>query len=401
MTGGDVIRETIEYDNSFSMSNDNNTSFTLRGNASVFHHYYEHTRCKNKTPVHQITCRLAGINTPHMYDAFISEIHKRFDEKDITVRELHDIDIRGPEFDFDTDLVYFGRLFNIENTDVTMYCSAFKSSMVVEVFVGSNEEKDKFFDIFKAVNALYEPMEEEHVNKFYMITHDGNSLDLLEYDIKKSKIENFNIEIMYNDDFVEVDEKIKRELNSDGGMNGIVLLHGIYGSGKTTYIRHLISQLNKRVIYMPPDMASQLAAPSFFNFIRNYPDSILVIEDAETILKRRIEGGTAAISNLLNLSDGIMGDALNIQVVCTFNADIDEIDEALLRPGRLIANYYFDTLTKDKTEKFVKYVYGEDAEPTKPTMTVAEVYNMNEKQYNSEKPKRKYGIGFTASLGPG
>lgn len=395
--------EHIDHDNSFTMREGNSQlSFSLRGNASVFHHFYEYTVNKGYTPKHQMSVNWGDVSADEFFKAFKVEITKKFTEQRVQTRCVNHYNIYDKDFDFSKsgNASYRGNLINILESGISIFLGVQSQSRVnLELMVSTDEELKMMEEFFsKITEEAFVPFENSHTNKFYMITHDGHGLDLLEYDITQSKINNFDINLLYNDDFVEVDEKIKRELNATNGMNGIVLLHGIYGSGKTTYIRHLISNLNKRVIYMPPDMASQLASPAFFNFIRGYPNSILVIEDAETILKRRIEGGSAAISNLLNLSDGIMGDALKIKVICTFNADIDEIDEALLRPGRLIANYYFDVLDKNKTANFVKNLYGDDVEPLKPTMTVAEIYNMTEKHYNNEKPKRKGGIGFTANL---
>ena len=74
-----------------------------------------------------------------------------------------------------------------------------------------------------------------------------------------------------------------------------------------------------------------------------YPDSVLIIEDAEKVVRNRNgNGNETAVSNLLNLSDGILGDCLKTQIVATFNTERQLIDKALLRKGRLIAEYKFD-----------------------------------------------------------
>jgi hypothetical protein len=146
-----------------------------------------------------------------------------------------------------------------------------------------------------------------------------------------------SIEENYNDDFMEVSDTIIKRLNTKKD-NGIVLLHSDPGCGKTSFIRHLTQKIEKkRLIYLPPDMAHKLADPDFMGFLMNYPDSILIIEDAENCLQKRDAGGNQAVSNLLNNSDGLLGDALKLQIVCTFNCRLDQIDPALMRPGRLIA----------------------------------------------------------------
>ena len=61
---------------------------------------------------------------------------------------------------------------------------------------------------------------------------------------------------------------------------------------------------------------------------------ILIIEDAERVISdRESNGSPAGVSNILNLTDGILGDCLNIQVIATFNMKREKIDQALLRKG--------------------------------------------------------------------
>lgn len=233
----------------------------------------------------------------------------------------------------------------------------------------------------------------DHTDNFYMVVHDGRTLDLVEFEINKKKFHTFDLEASYNDDFLPIAQRVEDFVNAERE-SGIVLLHGVAGSGKTTFIRYLLTRCGKkRIIYLPPDLAHELSSPSFFNFIRQYDNSVLLIEDAENILKTREGGGNQSISNLLNMSDGIMGDALNIQLICTFNAEWAEIDEALKRPGRLIASYRFEKLTAEKTRILVKKLHGENVEPIERQMTLAEVYKMQEDKHRIDK-KAKQAMGF-------
>jgi hypothetical protein len=388
-----MYQET-EYDNSFEVG----TSFTLRGNSSVFNHMYEYARRFKAPPLHYANIRLGRTKCNEVYDKFLVELQAAFPGCQIERRRTVDISIhddpKGQSMDSFTSR---GEIIVVEGATVSIYCyRGFGTTFTAEMFAGSDEEYETLQAIATRMANGYQRITDTPLNKFYMITHDGQSLDLIEYSINKDKFAGFDIELQYNEDFKDVATHIEGTLSKRDGTTGIALLHGCPGSGKTTYLRYLISVLPKRIIYMPPDMANQLGTPAFFNFIRQYPNSILIIEDGENILKKRMDGeGTApAISNLLNLSDGIMGDALNIQILCTFNADIAEIDEALLRPGRLIANHYFGVLTADKTKALVQHLYGEEAEPKNAEMTVAEIYKMNEIHASSEPQKKKNRIGF-------
>ena len=168
-------------------------------------------------------------------------------------------------------------------------------------------------------------------------------------------------------------------------------MHGVKGSGKTTYIRHLTKAVKgKRIIYVSPDIAENISNPTFVSFFIKYPNSVIIIEDAENILKTRKAGGNQAVSNLLNLSDGLLGDALQVQIICTFNSEIQEIDEAIRRPGRLIAEYKFDKLTKNKAQKLAEKLYPDDVIKIDKDMTLADIYNVKKKKFLNEQGK----IGF-------
>ena len=50
------------------------------------------------------------------------------------------------------------------------------------------------------------------------------------------------------------------------------------------------------------------------------------------------------VSAILNLSDGMLADFLRLQIICTINCRADDIDQALLRPGRLLCQRIFPRL---------------------------------------------------------
>jgi hypothetical protein len=196
-----------------------------------------------------------------------------------------------------------------------------------------------------------------------------------------------DVDLHYNYDFRPVHEYILKRLQTPDD-TGLVLLHGLPGTGKTTYLRYLSFILNKKLIYVPPAIASNLSSLNFVTFMIDYPNSILIIEDAENIL---VDDGirTFQVSSLLNVADGLLSDCLNLQVICTFNTDLRRIDKALLRKGRLIALYEFKKLTIEKTR-----VLGRSlgmTELPESASTLADIYNLSDPDYRFEK---KHKIGF-------
>jgi hypothetical protein len=228
------------------------------------------------------------------------------------------------------------------------------------------------------------------LKQFHMVQFSKGSFELANFDIKPFDID---IETHYNDDFQDIHRLIHASLNTID-KNGLILLHGKYGSGKTYYLRHLINNIERKFIYFPLNMIEALNSPEFLPFIAGQPNSILILEDCESLLVPRENGSNSAsaISNLLNLGDGLLSDALSVNVICTFNAGIKKIDDAILRKGRLLARYEFKELEPLKAQtlatKIGKNVKIENA------MTVSDIYNLDEKSFENRTAK---SVGFKAA----
>ena len=186
-------------------------------------------------------------------------------------------------------------------------------------------------------------------------------------------------------------EKIIKQLNEPNG-KGLVLLHGVPGGGKTHYLKYLASKIkDKQVLFIPPYMADFITSPEMTPFLIQNSNSVLFIEDAENVITDRNINGSNGVSNILNITDGILSDILKIQVVATFNMDKAKIDSALLRKGRLIAEHKFDALPMDDANVLLKHL-GKEANATKE-MTLTEIYNVDEDEFKSEEAKPKIGFG--------
>jgi len=159
---------------------------------------------------------------------------------------------------------------------------------------------------------------------------------------------------------------------------GIVLLHGLPGTGKTTYLRYLVGKLKKRVLFLSPSVAGNLMNPEFIELLIDNPNTVLIIEDAENIIMDRRHNSGSSVSNLLNISDGLLADFLNVQLICTFNSSLTTVDSALMRKGRLIAKYEFGKLSVTRSQKLSRHL-GFGTIISKP-MTIAEIANQNEKE---------------------
>ena len=217
-----------------------------------------------------------------------------------------------------------------------------------------------------------------------LVNNDGLNTRWME--ISRPKL---SIEDNYNDDFLPVHQTILSRLRKKND-KGLVLLHGKPGTGKTSYIRYLISKTKKRVIFLPPNMAASITDPGLMNVLIENPNSVFVIEDAENIIIDRNRSGSSSVSALLNLADGLLSDCLNIQIICSFNTDLSRVDSALTRKGRLIAKYEFLELDTPKAQALSNKL-GFSSVIASP-MTLATVYNQNETEFAATTLRKTVGF---------
>ena len=207
-----------------------------------------------------------------------------------------------------------------------------------------------------------------------------------EKDVKPKTVD---IQENYNDDFIPIDKDITNFLKDRS--SGLILLYGTMGSGKTSYIRHLISAVPKEYIIVPNSIAQRLGDPDLTTFITDHTDSVFILEDCEQLLEDREENQfNNAIATILNMADGLLSDIVNIKFICTFNAPITKIDPALLRKGRCIAKYEFGKLHADKVQ-ILNEKYNLGHKEIKD-MTLAEVYNPDKPDYTEETKQVKIGF---------
>ncbi|MBK9793164.1 MAG: AAA family ATPase [Sphingobacteriales bacterium] len=259
------------------------------------------------------------------------------------------------------------------------------------VVVAHQEEQEAAaLQIIQQLKKIIRHQKTKH--EFCLISSSSHGLHTYEIDLKKPKLD---LKKHYNDD-IETMHTTTLKCLRQKNKSGLILLHGIPGTGKSTYIRYLIHQLKKKVIFMPPNFAKSLEAPEVTRLLIENANSIFVIEDAEDLLVSRDQFKNSSISMLLNLTDGLLGESLGIQIIATFNTHISNIDKALLRKGRLIGLYEFKPLSMQKSKVLLEEQGVADTEIKQP-MTLADIYNTEQNEFTLNTNKRT-SIGFSSGV---
>lgn len=286
-------------------------------------------------------------DTPKMLDYFKENIPE--DENMMyIVYSCYDLDTKEEKIGFSIILNKSNIFARMENNITESY-----------VLYG-NDDKEALGKFIDMVKQFYVAPEEEQ-NNIFRVGQNAGGFNLVKGYIKE--VTDFDIKLQYNDDFYQSHGIIKDFIEEEG-KSGLMILHGEKGTGKTTYIRHLISSYpGKKFITIPANLIPMLGEPAFGDFLLTLQNSVIILEDCEGVIKsRKSHGSSSAVSLLLNLGDGLLSDDLGIKFICTFNADPGTIDEALMRKGRLACMYEFKALDSNKVAILLPKVINEKIE---------------------------------------
>ncbi len=137
----------------------------------------------------------------------------------------------------------------------------------------------------------------------------------------------------------------------------ILVLQGPPGSGKTRLIRAILGEISRRndspaqAMYTGDNKALE-GDEIFVKFITGHDDAF-VIEDADHTLQPRAKGNED-LHRFLAIADGVVRAQGRKIIFSTNLANVGDLDDALVRPGRCFAHVLLRDLTVEESERLVK-----------------------------------------------
>ena len=161
-----------------------------------------------------------------------------------------------------------------------------------------------------------------------------------------------NIKQFYNkDNFNEMENLIDSINKRDKGLS---IIYGCVGTGKTTSLNHILSNINRTSIFIPNNsIEMSVNSLPFRDFIKKYENPLLIIDDCEFLTNSQVSQMNYFTTNILQLVDGFLSN--DVQILLIFNyKNIKSLDENLLRCNNLIKVLNIEKLNRKTATKLSK-----------------------------------------------
>jgi hypothetical protein len=122
---------------------------------------------------------------------------------------------------------------------------------------------------------------------------------------------------------------------------------------------------------------------------------LLVLEDCDELIHGDAKKGAGqALSRLLNLTDGMVGQGLDVLICLTTNEDVHRLHPAVTRPGRCLAQVHVGRFPRDEARSWLGRPDGVAVDGVGPDgATLAELYALRGDVRKVDRPEPERAVG--------
>jgi len=244
------------------------------------------------------------------------------------------------------------------NTEVLLDKDA-KETTVLPIIVMCNNETIGS-EILEYLTLHFEIKEEDKQNSFSINVSYVNNYGLQTCSILK-ELKAFK----YTDELypeLNVDKLISIFFSSDAP---ILILEGIPGTGKTSFIRKICVEAYKRdIVCTYTKDENVINNQEFWTSMATDDTHLLIFDDFDASLLKKPANGSSrnnVLNSILTFGQGVFSSFDNKIIIAT-NQVISNLDDAILRKGRLFDIIKFNRLTREQAHSIWVNVFKQDAD---------------------------------------